>query len=256
MSLLQAATMVLFAVAAVPSQSATIHERKLASSPAALFLAFAAFSVLLVGGVIAGKQSLQKKNRNPLRFITSWWRRRQQGYIRQDDTQEESVMTSVYSYYPPPSFSTSTSPKEAVQEQEEVSTMTKSVYYENSPMLPPRPDEDEFILSDTCTYIPPPTPPDTVIPPSRVSQTRNHYWNDTSSFQSSLESVDSLVESYWDPSDDQSQLSCLVPVEMNPSFVIEEHISFLQHQAKEAAREELSRAKGTSTRKVGRESSY
>lgn len=224
--LLFAETMVPSIAAAVPLQSTTSHEGSFVSGP--ILLAFAAVSVLVVSGVLAGKSLQKNKNRrNPFKFLSSWWKRKQQGYIRQDDTQEESVITEVHSYYPPPAFSTSTSSEESmVQEEEEsVSVMTKSIYYANSPILPPRQDEDSLVSERT--YIP---PTHDMIPPSRIiSKTRTSRRGD-SSFQSSLESVDSLVESYWDPSDDQSQLS-LVPIEMNPSAVIQEHMAFLERQA-------------------------
>lgn len=218
------------AVASSPSSTSGVQSFGLAP----LFVAFVALSALLViGGILAGKNIQRKKRRNLFKFFGSWWKRRQQGYIRQDDTAEESVVTEVHSYYPPPTFSSSL--EEAVEEVEEPSVATKSMYYENTPMLPPRPDDDSLVSE--ITYIP---PPDTVIPPSSVSKARQYTyrWNEVSSFQSSLESLDSLVESYWDPSDDQSQLS-LVPIEMNPSAVIEEHMAFLQRQVKAAAREEL-----------------
>ena len=60
------------------------------------------------------------------------------------------------------------------------------------------------------------------------------YWNDASSFQSSLESVDSLVESYWDP-DDVSEVA-LMPNAMDDVAVIGEHIQFLHHQARATER--------------------
>ena len=215
-------------VAVSPAAITTQGEATVLYSP--LLVAFAATTALLVGGVLAGKTLQKKKKRRKVfGFLGSWWKRRQQGYIRQDDTQEESVLTEVHSYYPPPAFSSSS----LSEENEEVSLASNSVYYENTPMLPPRPDE-ESIISEAYSYVPPPTPD--VIPPSRVAKSRHYHWYDGSSFQSSLESVDSLVESYWDP-DDESQLS-LVPIDMNPSAVIEEHIQFLQHQTRGSAREE------------------
>jgi hypothetical protein len=60
------------------------------------------------------------------------------------------------------------------------------------------------------------------------------YWNDASSFQSSLESVDSLVESYWDP-DDASE-AALMPIAMEDFAVIDEHIQFLHRQARATER--------------------
>jgi hypothetical protein len=152
----------------------------------------------------------------------NWWKRRQQGYVRQDDTQEESVMTEVNSYCPP-MFQ---------RNAEEESLASKSQYYDqNSPMLPPRPDE-ESLVSEAATYYPPPI----VIPlPSRFARNKR-YWNDSSSFQSSLESFDSLVESDWDP-DDASQVTSM-PIEMTDSAVIDEHILFLHRQARTTQHDE------------------
>jgi hypothetical protein len=98
-------------------------------------------------------------------------------------------------------------------------------------MLPPRPNEESLGL-EAATYYPLPN----VMPLPSYSASGDRYWNDASSFQSSLESVDSLVESCWDP-DDVSQVTSM-PIEMVDSAVIKEHIQFLQRQARTAQRDE------------------
>jgi hypothetical protein len=209
-----------------------------------VLVAFAVTSTLIVGAVVvvvvAGKPSStqqKKKRRNLFQFLRSWWRRRQQGYIRQDDTAEESVMTEVHSYYPPPAFGL-LSQDSFVEQQQEPSIASKTMYYEHTPMLPPRYD-DESLVSE-ITYIPPsphpakvapesPPPPSSSASKSCTTPTRKtrRLWNDYSSFQSSLESLDSLVESYWDPSDDCSQQ---MSFDMEPSAVMKEHLEFLRQQ--------------------------
>jgi hypothetical protein len=94
-------------------------------------------------------------------------------------------------------------------------------------MLPPRPDE-ESLESKAVTYVPPQG-----VMPFRSTRSK-WYWNDASSFQSSLESVDSLVESYRDP-DDANQAT-LMPIAMEDFAVIDEHIQFLHRQARATER--------------------
>jgi hypothetical protein len=205
-----------------------------------VLVAFAVMSTLIVGAivVVGGKPNTQqkKKRRNLFQFLRSRWRRRQQGYIRHDDTAEESVMTEVHSYYPPPTFGL-LSQDSFVEQQQEPSVASKTRYYEHTPMLPPRYD-DESLVSE-ITYIPPSPPAKLELesppPPSSTSASKSRtptqktrrLWNDYSSFQSSLESLDSLVESYWDPSDDCSQQ---MSFDMEPSAIMKEHLEFLRQQ--------------------------
>jgi hypothetical protein len=189
----------------------------------AFLVTFCMTGMLVVGGVTARNNHSNKKRRRMFACFGNWWKRRHQGYIRQDDTQEESVMTEVYSYHPP-GFQRSM--------EEESLASESQCYDQNSPMLPPpRPDE-ESVVSEAATYFP---PPNAMPLPSR-SPRSSRYWNDASSFQSSLESVDSLVESCWDP--DDVSLVTSMPIELADSAVIKEHIQFLQRQARTTERDE------------------
>lgn len=206
----------------------------------ALLVSVLAMGVILVGGPFARKKFSRQKGRNVFSFVVSWWKRRQQGYIRQDDTQDESVVTEVQYYAPPPPIF-----HHVEESVEEISVASKTRYYEDTPILP-QGDEESFV-SDLATYVP---PPDLVMPESLaaidlprnvaaippVTTSRREQWSDNGSFQSSLESMDSLVDSCLDL-DDMSQLT-VPPIDMNPSAVIGEHISFLQRQTREAEREE------------------
>lgn len=201
------------------SSQATLAGHETSSLSCIAFLvAFAGTGVLVMGGVFAHKNPPKKEGRLMSFFFGGWWKRHQRGYIRQDNTQEESVMTEVYSYYPPVF-------RYDIVEEESLASMSQ--YYENSPMLPPRPDE-ESLESMAVTYVPPPG-----VMPFRSTWSQG-YWNDASSFQSSLESVDSLVESYWDP-DDASEVA-LMPDAMEDFAVIGEHIQFLHRQARATER--------------------
>lgn len=50
------------------------------------------------------------------------------------------------------------------------------------------------------------------------------------SFQGSLESIDSLVESYWDPEDDTSQATAVASNTISPMDFFVEHLGFLSVQ--------------------------
>jgi hypothetical protein len=50
------------------------------------------------------------------------------------------------------------------------------------------------------------------------------------SFQGSLESVDSLVESYWDPEDETSQTTAVASNTVSPMDFFVEHLGFLSVQ--------------------------
>jgi hypothetical protein len=50
------------------------------------------------------------------------------------------------------------------------------------------------------------------------------------SFQGSLESIDSLAESYWDPEDDTSQATAVASNRISPMDFFVEHLGFLSLQ--------------------------
>jgi hypothetical protein len=50
------------------------------------------------------------------------------------------------------------------------------------------------------------------------------------SFQGSLESIDSLVESYWDPEDETSQATAVASNTIHPTDFFVEHLGFLSVQ--------------------------
>lgn len=102
---------------------------------------------------------------------------------------------------------------------------------------------------------PPPPPPPTIRPPSLTITTPSHLtteavrksseavlWTDPSwlsqrdqtndSFHGSIESMDSLTESYWDPEDDSSQLTPLANNCEVPKDFFGEHVDFLRIQTR------------------------
>ena len=79
-------------------------------------------------------------------------------------------------------------------------------------------ETDEVTSNVTCDYI---------FHPGFVPPIYRPHQRPRDSFQGSLESMDSLVESYWDPDDDMSHTTAVVSNPFRPLDFFSEHLSFL-----------------------------
>lgn len=181
-----------------------------------------------VKSVRSPKSLTQKKRRGPIRGIVQWWKRRH-FYVSQNESQDserhaqrdmtmeassdesDSVASwDMESEAPSPIVEDVPSPLPQVSvAASEVSAWQLKV--EISPSL------EEVLMGSRI---------DSALQPPVLHARQRH-----DSFQESLESMDSLAESYWDPEDDNSS-NCtpLAKNSLRPSNFLAEHMRFLRVQ--------------------------
>jgi hypothetical protein len=167
-----------------------------------LLLAFS-MGVLFVA-VLVKKKKNHKRNGwfHPLAGFASWWRRRR-FYVAQEDT---------------------------LLEEEDDSNSGRLVA-DNDSLLQNTQTQSSVVMVPNTSYFPKPIASTFNLPPPHPltrSRTRD-------SFQGSLESMDSLVESYWDPDEETSQATAIASNIAKPIDFFVEHLGFLsvQTQARE-----------------------
>ena len=132
----------------------------------------------------------------PFAGVVSWWKRRH-FYVPHDDTfDEEPAITPYY--------------RKSLNASDDTESMTEVEPRESS-------SHPRFISP--------------IHHPRRFSRSRT-----TDSIQGSLESMDSLVESYWDPDDDMSQTTTVISNTISPLDFFSQHLTFLtQTQPRQVA---------------------
>jgi hypothetical protein len=186
-------------------EKATRHEN--VSRITASINLFAIAMVLNLLSAEANRQRKKKKQRRGiLRRIANWWKRRN-FYIVQDGSQDES--------------------------QNGVVDVTMEESFDGEPSHCQDQDWD-MTIEDTLATVQTPLAPSYVsamraigAPPGASPFTRNRTKD---SFQGSLESIDSLAESHWDPEDDSSQVTPVANNVAQPSDFFSEHVDFLRVQ--------------------------
>jgi hypothetical protein len=167
---------------------------------------FAIAMVLIVCAAEASRQRQKKRRRGILGRIANWWKRRS-FYIVQDGSQEES--------------------------QNGVDVTIEESFDEEQNPEAKEPDWD-MTVEDTHATVQTPLAPSYVsamrttgTPPGASPFTRNRTKD---SFQGSIESIDSLAESHWDPEDDSSQVTPIANNVAQPIDFFSEHVDFLRVQ--------------------------
>jgi hypothetical protein len=156
---------------------------------------------LIVCAADANRQRKKKRRRGIIGRIANWWKRRN-FYIEQDGSQEESqngVDVTIEE-----SFDEEQDPEAKEPDWD----MTATV---QTPLAP------SYVSAMRTTGAPPGASP----------FTRNRTKD---SFQGSLESIDSLAESHWDPEDDSSQVTPIANNVAQPIDYFSEHVDFLRVQ--------------------------
>jgi hypothetical protein len=165
----------------------------------------------------AKRQRHKKKRRQGiLRRIANWWKRRN-FYIVQDASQDESqngVDITIEESF------------DGEQAFEALLEATEPSHYQ---------DQDwDMTVEDDMTTIQTPLAPSYVAVTNTIGAlpgaspfTRNRTKD---SFQGSLESIDSLAESHWDPEDDSSQVTPIANNVAQPIDFFSEHVDFLRVQ--------------------------
>jgi hypothetical protein len=160
----------------------------------------------------ANRQRKKKRRQGVFTGIANWWKRRN-FYIVQDGSQEESQngvdVTMEESF-----------------DSEQAPEAKEPSHYQ---------DQDwDMTVEDTTATIQTPLAPSYVAamraigaPPGPSPFTRNRTKD---SFQGSLESIDSLAESHWDPEDDSSQVTPIANNVAQPIDFFSEHVDFLRVQ--------------------------
>lgn len=174
----------------------------------ASIILFAIVMVLNLFSAEANRQREKKKKRRQgiLRRIANWWKRRN-FYIVQDGSQEESQ--NGVDVTMEESFDGGQAP--GVEEQDWDMTVENVMVTIKAPLAP------SYVAAMRTTGAPPGASP----------FTRNRTKD---SFQGSLESIDSLAESHWDPEDDSSQVTPIANNVAQPYDFFSEHVDFLRVQ--------------------------
>ena len=120
---------------------------------------------------------------------------------------------------------------------EALATIHEHSPLDSSPRLGSKPKID---VSEQLPDPPPPSPSPSPPPPSALKLYRNGTVGAIDSLSGSLESLDSLVESLWDPEDDASNITPLVKNTHKPTDAFfAEHVQFLQIQTQPRKVEEV-----------------
>jgi hypothetical protein len=159
----------------------------------------------------AKRQRNKKKRRQGiLRRIANWWKR-QHFYIVQDDEESQNGVDDTMEE----SFDGEQAPEAKepshCQDQDWDMTEEDAVATIQTPLAP--------------SYVAVMRPTGAL--PSASPFTRNRTKD---SFQGSLESIDSLAESYWDPEDDSSEVTPIANNVAQPIDFFSEHVDFLRVQ--------------------------
>jgi hypothetical protein len=168
--------------------------------------------VQIVCAVEANRQSEKKRRRGILGRIANWWKRRN-FYIVQDGSQEESqngVNVTAEESFDGEQASDAKEPSHR-QDQDWDMTVEVALTTVQTPLAPSH-------VSPMRT---------TGAPPGASPFTRNRTKD---SFQGSIESIDSLTESHWDPEDDSSQVTPIANNVAQPIDFFSEHVDFLRVQ--------------------------
>ena len=189
------------------------------------------FLVSLIGLVICAvvqRGSSKKKKKTRKRWlwrIVTWWKRRNFYVVHvesQDSDDREGVrdLTMEESY--DERENSSQDEDVDVHPSDESSAATPIAGVTTTAYITPEVEKPPAKLMRT-----PPTSTSSSTPASAVPFVRNRTKD---SFQGSLESIDSLVESYWDPEDDASQLTPIVTNALQDDGFFSEHVDFLRVQ--------------------------
>jgi hypothetical protein len=163
---------------------------------------------MVFGTVTYRERDKKKRRRGIFRRIGNWWKRRS-FYIVHDGSQEELLIHG----------------NDVDITIEESFDIDEESRYKDSDM-----STGDALMP---TYTPMEMGPSyisamqVVLPPTAGPFQRNRSKN---SFQGSLESIDSLAESHWDPEDDTSQETPIVNNTAQPLDFFSEHVGFLRVQ--------------------------
>ena len=147
------------------------------------------------------RRKKSSKNGAPFILLLACWKRRQFYVVQNDVLDDDSVPTAMTS-----TPSDKTRPVQNLSSSTSPKKHPAEAYFKN-----PRPAVEQALSV--------------------------HKSQSTDSFQASIESMDSLVESYWDPGDDNaSQVTAKVS---NKKDFLAEHLSFLSAQTQPRKVEEV-----------------
>mmetsp|Transcript_28166 Transcript_28166/g.49924 ORF Transcript_28166/g.49924 Transcript_28166/m.49924 type:complete len:151 (-) Transcript_28166:55-507(-) len=133
--------------------------------------------------------------------LLSWWKRKRFQYLEQIDTHEEAVVEQP------------------------------TVDFEQPRMKFDPEEKDDRVTTPTKGPVEPLVTPLALYFNSHPTKSQNSYQyagtlTDADSFQDSLESMDSVMDSHWDPDDQTSQATARVNNVHGDAFLIE-HLNFL-----------------------------
>lgn len=181
----------------------------------------------------------KRKRRGLVAIILNWWRRKRTFYHAHEDNSHDSDCSIA-------NKSTLTLEDRGSPEELECDASFTPVYTPTQPVLispPSSPaaaerhstdstNEDEVMDSSGDSLLPP-IPAHTYHTPQRAYPLSRIRTADDS-FMGSLESMDSLVESYWDPDgDDDDDESHVIPIATNALKMqdfLNEHVDFLREK--------------------------
>lgn len=172
--------------------------------------------------------------------LGAWWRRRRKSYHVVADAANDPATEAMRQLMNPSSSTETPGGQETIFE-----VVSQTIPEEAPRRDPPKRIQavegvppDILLLRGTLASKFPPLPPKkappTPLPTSFARQSSVPFADPffrrrtKDSFQGSLESIDSLIESYWDPGEEDGSLA--TPVAANTAHILEEHVDFLKVQ--------------------------
>jgi hypothetical protein len=152
----------------------------------------------------------QKRQQGILRRIANWWKRRNFYIVQDEEESQNGVDDTMEESFDGQQTPEAKEPRQC-QDQDWDMTVEDALATVQTPLAPSH-------VSVMKTIGAPPG-----ASPFKRSRTKD-------SFQGSLESLDSLAESHWDPEDDSSQVTPIANNVAQPIDFFSEHVDFLRVQ--------------------------
>ena len=174
----------------------------------------------------------RRKRRGLLVIILNWWNRKRGFYHIHENNSHDGDRSIA-------NKSTLTSEDKGSPEELENEALVTPFYTPTQPVAVSPPSspvaenstvstEDELIEGSGDSLLLPIPAQNYHTPQRAYPLTRIRTADD--SFMGSLESMDSLIESYWDPDDDESQVTPIVTNALQTQAFLNEHVRFLREK--------------------------
>jgi hypothetical protein len=142
-----------------------------------------------------GNSGKRKRKFKPIHALLSWWKRRRFQYLEEDETREELIEDR--------------NEIEAMDDQHERSACTDTHERSSKPLITP-----------LAMYFNAQTSSQQKLYPFQRTTTLN-------SFQGSIESMDSVMDSHWDPDDNSASQTTARVTNCHGEIYLMEHLNFL-----------------------------